>query len=68
MAPKRAGEYEAGYEASFLALDGNPLVDWSSLGRIRYRFKEGSPLVIPGGQPRSKLLRNLPADRSPTTR
>lgn len=43
---RKLGRLEAGYEASFLALDGNPLVDWSSLGRIRYRFKGGLPLVL----------------------
>lgn len=43
---RKLGRLEAGYEASFLALDGNPLLDWSSLGRIRYRFKDGLPLII----------------------
>ena len=43
---RKLGRLEPGYVAIFLALDGNPLVDWSSLGRIRYRFKDGKPLVI----------------------
>jgi imidazolonepropionase-like amidohydrolase len=43
---RKVGRLAPGYEASFLTLDGNPLVDWSSLGRIRYRFKDGMPLVI----------------------
>jgi len=48
---RKVGRVEAGYEASFLALDGNPLADWSSLGRIRYRFKDGVPLVVPDARP-----------------
>lgn len=43
---RQVGRLDAGYEASFVALDGNPLVDWSSLGRIRYRFKDGLPLIV----------------------
>jgi imidazolonepropionase-like amidohydrolase len=53
---RKLGRLEPGYEASFLALDGNPLTDWSSLGRIRYRFKDGLPLVVavqPGEKPAS---------------
>jgi imidazolonepropionase-like amidohydrolase len=50
---RKLGRLEAGYEASFLALDGSPLVDWISLGRIRYRFKDGLPLVI-AGQPQAQ--------------
>jgi hypothetical protein len=30
-----------GYEASFLALGGNPLDDWRNIRRIRLRFKQG---------------------------
>lgn len=45
---RKVGRLDAGYEASFVALEGNPLVDWSSLGRIRYRFKDGRPLVVSG--------------------
>jgi hypothetical protein len=30
-----------GYEASFLALDGNPLDDWRNIRRIKLRFKQG---------------------------
>jgi imidazolonepropionase-like amidohydrolase len=44
---RKVGRLNAGYEASFVALDGDPLADWSSLGRIRYRFKDGLPLVPP---------------------
>jgi imidazolonepropionase-like amidohydrolase len=44
---RKLGRLDPGYEASFVALDGNPLADWSSLGRICYRFKDGLPLVLP---------------------
>ncbi len=43
---RKVGRLDAGYEASFIALEGNPLLDGSNLGRIRYRFKDGSPLVL----------------------
>jgi hypothetical protein len=46
---RRIGRVDEGNEASFVALDGNPLSDWSSLGRIRYRFKDGQPLVLKDG-------------------
>ena len=40
--PKRKlGRLEEGYEASFLALDENPLVDFTAVRRISFRFKEG---------------------------
>lgn len=40
--PKRKiGFLKPGYEASFLVLDGNPLVDWSNTGKIDTRFKQG---------------------------
>lgn len=48
---RKVGRLDPGYEASFVALDGNPLTDWSSLGRIRYRFKDGVPLVLPERAP-----------------
>jgi imidazolonepropionase-like amidohydrolase len=38
---RRIGLLREGYEASFLALDGNPLEDWRNTGRIRLRFKQG---------------------------
>ena len=47
------GRLDPDYEASFVALNGDPLTDWSSLGRIRYRFKDGVPLVLPDGGPAS---------------
>ncbi len=40
--PGRAiGSLANGAEASLLVLDGNPLVDWSAVGRIRVRIKAG---------------------------
>jgi imidazolonepropionase-like amidohydrolase len=43
--PKRQiGALQAGYEASFLALEGNPLEDFANARRIRLRFKQGHVL------------------------
>lgn len=41
---RRIGALQEGYEASFLALDGDPLADWSATGRMRVRFKQGVEL------------------------
>ncbi len=38
------GKFAEGYEASFLALAGNPLEDFDQVRTIRYRFKQGVPL------------------------
>ncbi len=38
---RRIGFLRDGYEASFLALEGNPLEDWRSVRRIKLRFKQG---------------------------
>jgi imidazolonepropionase-like amidohydrolase len=38
---RRIGFLRAGYEASFLALEGNPLDDWRNVRRIKLRFKQG---------------------------
>ena len=38
---RRIGFLRDGYEASFLALEGNPLDDWRNVRRIRLRFKQG---------------------------
>lgn len=54
---RKVGRLDPGYEASFVALDGNPLADWSSLGRIRYRFKDGVPLVLPDRAPEQEERR-----------
>jgi imidazolonepropionase-like amidohydrolase len=42
---RRIGRLEPGYEASFLALDGNPIVDFANTGRISVRVKQGQILV-----------------------
>jgi imidazolonepropionase-like amidohydrolase len=38
---RRIGFLRDGYEASFLALEGNPLDDWRNVRRIKLRFKQG---------------------------
>ena len=38
---RRLGFLREGYEASFLALEGNPLEDWRNVRRITRRFKQG---------------------------
>jgi imidazolonepropionase-like amidohydrolase len=38
---RKIGTLQEGYEASFLALEGNPLEDWRNTHRIRVRFKQG---------------------------
>lgn len=42
---RRIGALEEGYEASFLALEGNPLEDLDNVRRIRLRFKQGQVLA-----------------------
>ena len=39
---RKIGELKDGYEASFLALDADPLKDWSATEKIQMRFKQGS--------------------------
>ena len=51
---RRIGFLREGYEASFLALEGNPLDEWGSTRRIKLRFKQGvevHPALsgVPGG-------------------
>lgn len=41
---RRIGRFAEGYEASFLALGGNPLEDFDQVRAIRKRFKQGVPL------------------------
>jgi Amidohydrolase family len=38
---RKIGFLKAGYEASFLVLDGDPLHDWSNTGKIKTKFKQG---------------------------
>ncbi|HEX6177738.1 MAG TPA: amidohydrolase family protein, partial [Thermoanaerobaculia bacterium] len=42
---RKLGAFREGYEASFLALEGNPLVDFSNTRKIRFRVKGGRLLV-----------------------
>ncbi|MGQ0816354.1 MAG: amidohydrolase family protein, partial [Gemmatimonadota bacterium] len=44
---RRIGALREGYEASFLALQGDPLLDLENVRRIKLRFKQGLPLTIP---------------------
>jgi hypothetical protein len=37
---------QPGYEASFLSLAGNPLVDFSAVKRVRLRVKQGQRLEV----------------------
>jgi imidazolonepropionase-like amidohydrolase len=41
---RRIGRLHPGYEASFLVLDGDPLVDFSNVTRIRSAVKLGQPV------------------------
>lgn len=41
---RRIGALREGYEASFLALVGNPVEDLNNVRKIRLRFKQGFPL------------------------
>lgn len=38
---RKIGALSEGYEASFLALGGNPLEDWQNVRKIKLRFKQG---------------------------
>jgi len=38
---RKIGAIREGYEASFLALEGNPLGDWQNVRKIKLRFKQG---------------------------
>jgi len=38
---RKIGALEEGYEASFLALDADPLATWTATKQIRMRFKQG---------------------------
>ncbi|HNN44150.1 MAG TPA: hypothetical protein PKL10_17755, partial [Nitrospira sp.] len=41
---RRIAKFAEGYEASFLALAGNPIEDFDQVRAIRRRFKQGVPL------------------------
>ena len=38
---RKIGALKPGYEASFLALEGNPLEDLQNVRKIKLRFKQG---------------------------
>jgi imidazolonepropionase-like amidohydrolase len=38
---RKIGYLKSGYEASFLALPGNPLEDFSNIRKIKFRYKQG---------------------------
>jgi imidazolonepropionase-like amidohydrolase len=38
---RRIGALSEGYEASFLALEGNPIEDLTNVRKIKVRFKQG---------------------------
>ena len=48
---RRIGRLEDGYEASFLALDGDPLADFGATRRIAMRVKQGVVLPVPPNLP-----------------
>ena len=41
---RKIGQIKEGYEASFLALEGNPIEDLQNVHKIKLRFKQGSLL------------------------
>lgn len=41
---RKIGKLKEGYEASFIALKGNPIEDFMNVRRIDFRFKQGKPL------------------------
>lgn len=47
---RKIGALEPGYEASFLVLEGDPLVDFDNVRRIRLRVKQGRRLGAPLGE------------------
>ena len=36
------GVRKDGYEASFIALQGNPIEDFSNIRKIKFRYKQGN--------------------------
>jgi hypothetical protein len=46
---RRLGKLQDGYEASFLALERNPLEDLNHLKTVQLRFKQGVKISIPAG-------------------
>jgi imidazolonepropionase-like amidohydrolase len=48
---RKIGELRDGYEASFLALEANPLKDLESIKRISFRVKQGHVLHLTANPP-----------------
>ncbi|HEX7418669.1 MAG TPA: tetratricopeptide repeat protein, partial [Thermoanaerobaculia bacterium] len=48
---RKIGRLAGGYEASFLALDGNPLSDWTAIRRVAIRVKQGHLIEVPPEKP-----------------
>jgi tetratricopeptide (TPR) repeat protein len=48
---RRIGRFDDGFEASFLALDANPLEDLRALRRVSVRIKQGHMLDVPAEKP-----------------
>lgn len=44
---KTLGTIESGKIADVLIVDGNPLKELKALSRIKYVFKDGTPIVTP---------------------
>lgn len=44
---RKIGRLEPGFEASFLALEADPLADFAAVRSIAYRFKQGRPVPAP---------------------
>jgi imidazolonepropionase-like amidohydrolase len=44
---RKIGRLDNGYEASFLALEGDPILDLANVKKIKYRFKQGVLLLEP---------------------
>jgi len=47
---RQIGYLQDGYEASFLALDDNPLTDFSNVNKISFRFKQGHLIQLAATQ------------------
>jgi imidazolonepropionase-like amidohydrolase len=43
---RKIGQLRAGYEASFITLDKNPMDDWKNLGKINLKIKQGKPIIL----------------------
>lgn len=53
---RKIGRLENGYEANFLALDGNPLEDFASLRKVAMRVKKGHLLEIAPDPPKKPSI------------